>query len=402
MKILWEIPQMEMNKMTKSFNGQRLRQARLYNGLTINELADILGVTKQAISQYETQNVTPEFKKMRIITEKLKFPSSYFFQEDIYEVNAKTTYFRALLSANKNSRLQQQIKLKHLVIIYQVLNKYLEFPSLNIPKIEYKNDLDFEQIALDLRNYWEIGEKPIDNISYLFEKNGIIVASYPVNQNNIDAYSQKFKVEDNDRYIIVLSNDKNLAARSNFDAAHELGHILLHDWNIDLEELSREEFKQQEREANYFAAAFLLPKNAFLRDVSLYPRDLKNYNELKKKWKVSISAMLIRANRLGVITDNQYQYLMKQMAINNWRNPEPLDNILIKQEPILLNKSIEMLLQNKIFNAKEFMEELTENKLSMKPEEVEMLLNLDKGVLLVEEEKESIASIIKIKNKNKV
>lgn len=385
--------------MTKSFNGQRLRQARQYNGLSINDLADILGVTKQAISQYETQNVTPEFEKMRIITEKLNFPSSYFFQEDIYEINAKTTYFRALLSANRNARLQQQIKLKHLVIIYQVLNKYLEFPALNIPKFEYTNNLDFEKIALDIRNYWEIGEKPIENISHLFEKNGIIVASYPVNQDNIDAYSQKIKVEDNDRYIVVLSNDKNSAARSNFDAAHELGHILLHDWNIDLEELSREDFKQQEREANYFAAAFLLPKNAFLRDVGLYPKDLKYYIELKKKWKVSISAMLIRANRLGVISDNQYQYLMKQMAINNWRRQEPLDNILIKQEPVLLNKSIEILLQNNIFNTKEFMEELTENKLSMKPEEVEILLNLDKGTLFVDEEKESIASIIKLKNK---
>lgn len=385
--------------MVKNFNGQRLRQARLYNGLSINDLAEILGVTKQAISQYETQNVTPEFEKMRILTEKLKFPSSYFFQKDIYDVNTKTTYFRALLSANKNARLQQQVKLKHLAIIYQVLNKYLEFPTLNIPKFKYDDKLDFEQIALDLRNYWDIGEKPIDNISHLLEKNGIIVASYPVNQNNIDAYSQKIKVEGNDRYIIVLSNDKNLAARSNFDAAHELGHILLHDWNIDIEELPREDFKQQEREANYFAAAFLLPKNAFLRDVSLYPRDLKYYIELKKKWKISISAMLIRANRLGVLTDNQYQYLMKQMAINNWRKREPLDNVLIKQEPILLNKSIEILMQNNIFNPQEFMEELSENQLSMKPEEVEMLLNLDKGTLSIKQEHDSIASIIKIKNK---
>lgn len=384
--------------MVKNFNGQRLRQARLYNGLSINDLAEILGVTKQAISQYETQNVTPEFEKMRILTEKLKFPSSYFFQKDIYDVNAKTTYFRALLSANKNARLQQQVKLKHLAIIYQVLNKYLEFPNLNIPKFKYDDKLDFEQIALDLRNYWDIGEKPIDNISHLLEKNGIIVASYPVNQNNIDAYSQKLKVEGNDRYIIVLSNDKNLATRSNFDAAHELGHILLHDWNIDIEELPREDFKQQEREANYFAAAFLLPKNAFLRDVSLYPRDLKYYIELKKKWKVSISAMLIRANRLGVLTDNQYQYLMKQMAINNWRKREPLDNVLIKQEPILLNKSIEILMQNNIFNPQEFMDELAENQLSMKPEEVEMLLNLDKGTLSIEQKNESIASIIKIRD----
>ena len=109
--------------------------------------------------------------------------------------------------------------------------------------------------------------------------------------------------------------------------------------------------------------------------------------------------MLIRANRLGVLTDNQYQYLMKQMAINNWRKREPLDNVLIKQEPILLNKSIEILMQNNIFNPQEFMDELAENQLSMKPEEVEMLLNLDKGTLSIEQEQYSIASIIKIKDK---
>jgi hypothetical protein len=125
---------------------------------------------------------------------------------------------------------------------------------------------------------------------------------------------------------------------------------------------------------------------------------LKYYIELKKKWKVSISAMLIRANRLGVITDNQYQYLMKQMAINNWRKCEPLDNILIKQEPILLNKSIEILMQNNIFNPQELMDELAENQLSMKPEEVEMLLNLDKGTLSIEQEKEQQALIITIKD----
>lgn len=65
--------------MSKNFNGQRLRQARLYKGLSISDLAEILGVSKQAISQYETSNITPDFDKMRVITNELNFPSSYFF-----------------------------------------------------------------------------------------------------------------------------------------------------------------------------------------------------------------------------------------------------------------------------------------------------------------------------------
>lgn len=387
--------------MSKSFNGQRLRQARLYKGLSINDLAELLGVSKQAISQYETSNVTPDFDKMRIITNELNFPSSYFFQEDSFDVNAKTTYFRALLSANKNARLQQVVKIKHLAMIYEILSNYLEFPQLNIPDVsEFINndEIDYEAMAQNIREYWEIGQKPIEDFPYLLEKNGIIVASYPVSQDNIDAYSQKINVEGNDKFIIVLSDDKNSAVRSNFDAAHELGHILLHDWNLDLEELPREDFKKQEKQANNFAAAFLLPKEAFLKDVSLYPKDLKYYVELKRKWKVSISAMLIRANKLGVINDNQYQYLMKQMTFNKWRQNEPLDNVIIKQEPILLNKSIEMLIGNNVFNPQEFLDELAENNISMKADEVEKLLNLPKGTLSTREEK-NIALIVNLKKK---
>lgn len=389
--------------MSKSFNGQRLRQARLYKGLSINDLAELLGVSKQAISQYETSNVTPDFDKMRIITNKLNFPSSYFFQEDSFDINAKTTYFRALLSANKNARLQQVVKIKHLAMIYEILSNYLEFPQLNIPDIsEFLNsdEIDYDAIAQKVREYWGISKKPIEDFPYLLEKNGIIVASYPVSQDNIDAYSQKINIDGQDKFIIVLSDDKNSAVRSNFDAAHELGHILLHDWNLDLEELSREDFKKQEKQANNFAAAFLLPKETFLKDVSLYPRDLKYYIELKRKWKVSISAMLIRANKLGVINDNQYQYLMKQMAFNKWRQNEPLDNVIIKQEPILLSKSIEMLIGNNVFNAQELLDELAENNISMKADEVEKLLKLPNGTLSPREER-NIASIVNLKKKNK-
>ena len=387
--------------MSKSFNGQRLRQARLYRGLSINDLAELLDVTKQAVSQYETSNMTPDFDKMTIITKELNFPPSYFFQEDDFNISTKTTYFRALLSANKNARLQQITKVKHLAIIYKILDKYVEFPKLNlIDTSEFisNDEIDYEEIALKLREFWGIGTRPIEDFPYLLEKNGIVVASYPVSQNNIDAYSQKINVDGNDKYIIVLSNDKNNAARSNFDAAHELGHILLHNWDIDLEELPRDDFKQQEKEANNFAAAFLLPKETFLKDVSLYPRDLKYYIELKKKWKVSIAAMLMRSNKLDAINDNQYQYLVKQMTFNKWRQIEPLDNILIKKEPTLLNKSMEILIENEIFNAQEFLDELTENKISMKSDEIELLLNLPEGMLTPKRD-ENFAPIVNLKKK---
>lgn len=88
---------------------------------------------------------------------------------------------------------------------------------------------------------------------------------------------------ESDVYIIALSSNKESAARINFDIAHELGHIMLHEWSEDEEVLSREEFKAKEKEANEFAAAFLLPEASFVPEVSLDPQKLDFYVQLKRR-----------------------------------------------------------------------------------------------------------------------
>lgn len=116
--------------------------------------------------------------------------------------------------------------------------------------------------------------------------------------------------------------------------AHELGHIVPHPWSEDIESLSKEEFKARERQANMFASAFLLPRDSFLRDVMQYPTDLNYYRHLKKKCKVSIQAMIVRAKQLDAISPSQYQYMFRQLSKNGWRTSEPDD------VPRELNESI--------------------------------------------------------------
>ena len=90
--------------------------------------------------------------------------------------------------------------------------------------------------------------------------------------------------------------------------------------------ISREEFKFLEKQANEFAASFLLPKEAFIKDLpERYRYSLDYYVRLKKKWNVSIMAMILRAHSLGYLTENQYSYLMRQMSTNGYRLEEPLD-----------------------------------------------------------------------------
>ncbi|MEF3305334.1 helix-turn-helix domain-containing protein [Paenibacillus sp. GYB003] len=377
------------------FNGDRLKAARIYRGKTIAELADEVLVSKQSISQYENGKANPSLETLLKLISTLGFPREYFYEKDNESIKVGTTYFRALLSTNKKDRLSQEEKTKMLAKIYHTLNQFVQFPKINIPpKHEKINDI--ETIAQYTRDYWKLGADPIPNMVYVLEKNGFIVTSFGTDNTSIDAFSQRQEFAGDEYFFIVLGSDKSSATRRQFDAAHELGHIMLHDWNTDLELVSREEFRQMENEAHQFAASFLLPKEAFLKDLIL-PNNLDFYIELKKKWKVSISAMIVRAYQLKAINYNQYQYLMRQISKKGWRTKEPLDDVIQVSKPTVLRKAIDVLQSNGVLSGDQFMQQLSKNSVSLNKDEVEVLLGLERGVL---SESKQNAVVLSLRNKD--
>ena len=382
-----------MNKI----NFNRLQNARIYRGFTIAELSKELGISKQAFSKYETSDNVP-LEKVFQIAKILNFPTEYFFQsEDKYNLEVKSTYFRSLLTTKKKCRKEQIVKMQYLSIIHYILNEYVEFPSLNIP-YDLPFDITPEEAANELRKHWNLGNKPINNIIQIAEENGIIVTKFKTDTDNIDAFSTLINLENKGLYLVALNKNTTSACRIHFDVAHEFGHILLDEWNEDIETLDREEFKNREKIANSFAAAFLLPKDEFIKDISLYPSNLDYYVELKKKWKVSIAAMIYRARELNVISQYQYQYLFKKMNYRDILKKEPLDDILKTSEPSLLNEAIDILLDNKVFTKQELLDEFKCHEFSIGRENIEALLNLPDNKLFPEYE-ENRKNIVSLKNK---
>lgn len=363
----------------KTFNGQRLKQGRIYRGLTIEALAEKIGVTKQAISQYENGSSRPEYDKIMQLTGALSFPNDYFLQSDSKKLKVHSTYFRSLMKTKKKYRQEQICKTEHIARIYFFLKEYVEFPALNLPKpAEYNSPAD---AAMALREYWKIGQSPIANIIPLVEENGCIVTSFATPTDDIDAFSQFVECEGERVYIIALSKNKSSASRIHFDVAHELGHIILHTWSDDIELLSREQFKQQEKEANEFANAFLLPERAYREEATRYSNDINRYVHLKKKWKTSIGAMLYRSRDLGLISQNEYRNIIINMQKSGMKKCEPLDNILHTLESSLLKDAIETLLVNNVFTVSELLEQLASDGLALFSEEIETLLDLPSGTL---------------------
>ncbi|GGG66446.1 helix-turn-helix domain-containing protein [Paenibacillus radicis (ex Gao et al. 2016)] len=368
----------------RQFNGARLREGRIYRGLTITDLANELVVSKQMISKYENNKAIPNLDSLLHITNILKFPREYFYETSV-EVKTGSTYFRSLLTTGKKEREMQYDRVKYLTIIRALLEEYVDFPELDVPDFSERDIESVEEIAHQVRMAWSLSDKPIKDIIYLLETKGFVVSSLKLDNKMIDAFGSQHEIQGKLYYSIVLGNDKRSFYRRQFDVAHELGHKVLHDPYLNIEDLSKEEFKQIEQEANDFAAAFLLPKESFLRDVSIHPSDLNYYKLLKKKWCVSIGAMVMRAYKLGAINEGTYQYMQRSLSQKGWRTKEPLDDLKDLKDPVSMKQAIELLIENDYISGEGFMQKLSQHYgLSLLREEVEELLGLEEGYLRTE------------------
>lgn len=387
------------------FNGKRLKNARLFRGLTLTELADHTGISKQSISLYENERNTPEHERVQVLASTLNFPYEFFFQTDACETVTEVTYFRSLASATKMNRTAQSVKLEYVAKMYEVLLNYIDFPALNLPEVSFDGSDDefddkciedtqqqIESIAQQVREHWGVGDAPIKNLQFLLEKNGIIVTGFDTQEDKIDAFSQRTIIGNGDMYFIAVALGQRPEGRIRFDMAHELGHILLHPWSENLELITKEEFKAREKQANMFASAFLLPKSSFGKDVQAYPTDLKYYQFLKKKWKASIQAMVYRSNQLGIITDNQFQYMMRQISKNGWRTKEPDDTPYALNENIFQG-AIDLLIEEKILSPASILRTFRQYGITLYRQDIEELLHLREGTLFDEEIKPKIIQL---------
>lgn len=391
----------------RSFQGGQLKSARLLRGLTVTALANETGISKQSISLYENNENKPDYERGYKLAAALQVPYEFFLQKDACPTQTAATYFRSLASTSKLSRTSQSIKLEYIAKIYEALLNYIDFPTLNLPVVEFvgsENDFDeeenhralieLEQIAADVRTLWGLGDGPIDDLQYALESNGIVVTGFDASENKIDAFSQRIITSTGEVCIVALNQGEKPEGRIRFDMAHELAHILIHPWSEDLDCISKEEFKQRETQANIFAGAFLLPRESFSKDIMAHPTDLKYYQWLKKKWKVSIQAMIYRSHQLKIISSNQYQYMMRQISKNGWRHSEPGDTPYFIGENIFQG-AIDLLKEENVLSAKAIMALFAKYGVSLYPTEIENLLNLSANTLEI---KENAARIIYLKD----
>lgn len=368
-----------MTTTQKEIIPYRINQARLSRGLSLSDLADLVGVSKQAISQYETGKSKPLDSTLNRIAYVLRYSTDFFRKPVPANTSmASGVFFRSNKTAKKKDLNAAEMKIEILREIDDYLSQYIDFPLVNLPRIDYSyNETEFlddetiEAYAQSLRNYWKLGNGPIDNLMNVVQRNGIVVSSTKFRLAKTDGLSEWY----NNKPYIFMSRDKDTNCRIRFGIAHELGHLLMHAGNIPPEDLKLEVIHQKlEDEANRFAGAFLLPKASFSKDV--FRSSVDHFIQLKAKWKVSISAMIYRCKALRLLSDNQIKYLNDQMTQRMYWRHEPLDAEMPVERPFSHKQALHLLLDNNIIQTSDFV-----NAIGCLPEELEEYCCLEKGVL---------------------
>lgn len=288
----------------------RLKLAREAAGLSKRALAESLGLAPSTITAYEDGTTSPA-ENLPAIARALGMEGqeSFFLQDEIPEIPDSAISFRARRSMLKRTR-QKSLALSQLAsfVLAPFLDDRFFLPELNIP-----DDLpdDPEAAAASLRGYWGLGCGPIHNMVHLLEGNGVLVFFLKEDSRSVDAFNYTV----GRRPFVFLNTFKPSGERGRFDAAHELGHLVLHQ-DIDHSKLDSKPIEDQ---ANQFASAFLLPAEQFKMECSGIS-GVEGFLSLKPRWGVSVQAMVRRARDLGLLTQWHYESMYRHMSSLGWRS----------------------------------------------------------------------------------
>ncbi|MEN3977199.1 XRE family transcriptional regulator [Emcibacter sp. SYSU 3D8] len=294
--------------MVAVFNPQRLVLGRKRRKLTARALASAVGLSPITISRLENGANEPEDETIQALSRALDFPQSFFFAEEVDELPAEAASFRSLSSMTAKER---DAALSAGVIAYLFHDWIAERFNLPDTDVPHVRDATPEATAQIVRANWGLGQQPISNMIKLLESKGVRVFSLCEDTKNVDAFS----CWRNEQPFAFLNTFKS-TERSRFDAAHELGHLVMHKHGAP------QDSRQAESEADRFASAFLMPADDVVSRIR-YVSNLESLIQGKKRWGVSVAALNYRLHKLGVVSDWQNRSLNVEMSSRGYRRQEP-------------------------------------------------------------------------------
>lgn len=324
------------------FDGNRLALARRLARLPRAHLARDIDITPTAITQLERGSIRPTAPVLTRLALRLEVPEDFFrYGRPVPTLPATAAHFRSLRATPALSRDQALAFAELAMDVVETVEQYVDLPAADIPALELPESPsrgDLAVAAAQTRDALGVPEGPVAHVVRLLEAHGVVVLRLPtkvagrVLDSNVDAFSTSATT----RPLVLLSPVKDDKARSRFDAAHELGHLVLHHDDTEAGN------KIIEGQAQGFAAEFLMPADQVVDDL---PRrvDWEQLHAAKRRWGTSLRALIYRARTLGVFSEASYKRANITLTSQGIPEPGPLGP---PEAPSLLGAAAELLREN--------------------------------------------------------
>lgn len=313
--------------------GDRVRHARQYHGWSGKELAGRVHAPQPKISQLERGEYTSA-DLLDAIAEVTGFSRWWFEQGPLPDLPRGSLKFRKQASSKVRDDERVRAHVRQAIEVVERFGQTNHAPPVRITPVlpgEIAAVDDIEDVAERTRESMGVG--PLDRIPNLVravERAGVVVIGSVVEIERHDGASfwPDYPVG---RPIICVSRGTP-GDRQRFSVAHELGHLLLHQFrNIDP--------ARGELEAHRFAGALLLPAQAARTELT-GPITLRTLGYAKARWGISIRALIRRCLDLNLIDVARRTSLEKQIFARGWGKVEPVD--VPYENPKLLRRLIEV------------------------------------------------------------
>jgi Zn-dependent peptidase ImmA (M78 family)/DNA-binding XRE family transcriptional regulator len=291
------------------FTPSRLTVARKRRGMKKKDLASAARISTRILFSYEKGDAEPSDDTLRAIASALRFPVEFFGRDDIDEPAPQAVSFRSLTNMTASQRDAALAGAAFASELAAWIDDRFALPAPNVPNLR-EQDPDPEAAAETVRNQWGLADRPIKNMVHLLEAHGVRVFSLAEDCRELDAFSYW----DGPTPFVFL-NTKKSGERGRVDAAHELGHLVMHRHGGP-------RGREAEQQADAFASAFLMPRTSVLARApraATLPRLIK----LKSHWKVSVAALTYRLKTLDLLTEWQHRTLWIDISTRGYRSHEP-------------------------------------------------------------------------------
>lgn len=312
------------------FTPGRLSLARKRRGLTKKRLAQLVGVTPRTILRYEIGEIAPQDDTQARIAKVLNFPVTFFHADDVDEPATDAASFRSLTAMTAASRDASLAAGSVAFLFTDWVHQRFDLPEVKLIDL---SDTKPEAAARSLRQEWALGERPITSMVHLLESKGVRVFSLSENTRTVDAFSL-WRAEQ----PFVFLNMMKTPEHGRFDAAHELGHLVLHKHGGP-------RGRKAEEQANLFASSFLMPAGDVMATL---PRihTINQVVEAKRRWKVSAMALIYRLHKIGVLSPWQYRMFCIQASDLGYRTAEPFG--ISREQSVVWQKVLTTLWKERV------------------------------------------------------